>query len=138
MKYDDATWHSGAKFPAGSPPEYGGTHIGLLLKWCLLKGWAGELHLQESAGDLQKLFSGELTGTDFLFRNCDGKFTDEDLNDEGNAFIASYYGEDGPYLEDYAELFGDLMYVANEREHDFGKFSRMVDERYKATTGRRR
>jgi hypothetical protein len=91
--------------------------------------------LQESADDLQKVLDGELTGTDFLFRNCDGKFTDEDLIEEGNAFIASYYGEDGPYLKDYAELFGDLMYVASESEHDFGKFSRMVDERYKAATG---
>ena len=132
MKYDDASWHSGGKFPKDSPPEYGGTHIGLLLKWCLLKGWAGELHLNESDGGLQEVLKGEMTGTDFLFRNCDGKFTDEDLNEEGNSFIAVYYGENGPYLDDYATTFGDLMYVASEKEHDFKKFSQMVDRRYKA------
>jgi hypothetical protein len=135
VKYDDASWHSGGEFPEGSAPEYGGTHIGLLLKWCLLRGWAGELHLQESAEDLRKLLGGEMTGTEFLFRNCDGKFTDEDLNEEGNAFVANYYGNEGPYLSDYAETFGDLMYVASESRHDFGKFSQMVEHRYNASTG---
>jgi hypothetical protein len=135
MKYDDASWHSGGKFPKDSPPKYGGTHIALLLRWCLLKGWAGELHLRESTEDLQQLLSGEMTGTEFLFRNCDGKFTDEDLNDEGNAFIATYYGNDGPYLSDYAEAFGDLMYVAGEKEHDYKKFSQMVNRRYSAHIG---
>jgi hypothetical protein len=34
------------------------------------------------------------------------------------------------YLGDYAAEFGDLMYVANEKSHDFAKFSSMVDARY--------
>jgi len=138
MKYDDASWHSGGKFPKDSPPEYGGTHIGLLLKWCLLKGWAGDLHLTESKEDVQKVRRGEMTGTAFLFRNCDGKFTDEDLNEDGNAFVAVYYGKDGPYLSDYATAFSDLMYVASEEEHDFKKFSQFVERRYKGHHGRAR
>ena len=104
MKYDDASWHSEGDFPADSPPEYGGTHIGLL--------------------------KGKMTGTEFLFRNCDGEFTDEDLNDEGNAFIGIYYAENGPYLSDYAGEFGDWMYVASEDKHDFQRFTRMVERRY--------
>ncbi len=32
MKYDDASWHYGGEFPADSPDEFGGTHIGLSLK----------------------------------------------------------------------------------------------------------
>ena len=48
-----------------------------------------------------------------LFRQfCDWKFTDEDLNDEGNAFAAEYYGSSeglnaapGGYLSDYDEVF---------------------------------
>jgi hypothetical protein len=135
MKYDDASWHSGGNFPKDSPPEYGGTHIALLLKWCFLKGWAGELHVKESAADLEKLLRDEMPATEFLFKNCDGKFTDEDLSGEGNAFVAIYYGSDGPYLADYAEAFGDLMYVASEDEHDFKRFTQMVDRRYNAHTG---
>jgi hypothetical protein len=132
MKYDDAGWHSGGNFPEGSPSEYGGTHIALMLKWCFLKGWAGDLHLEESAEDLRKMLCGDMTATDFLFRNCDGKFTDEDLSEEGNSFISIYYGDDGLYLADYADAFGDLMYEADEAAHDFMKFSHMVDLRYEA------
>jgi hypothetical protein len=135
MKYDDASWHNGGDFPKDSPPEYGGTHIALLLKWCLLRGWAGDLHLKESSEDLQRLLHGDMTATDFLFRNCDGKFTNEDLNEEGNSFVVVYYGNDGPYLGDYAEAFGDLMYVVGEKEHDFRKFTQMVDRRYNAHVG---
>jgi len=44
MKYDDASWHYGGDFPIGSPEEYGGTHIALFMKWCFVKGWAGDIH----------------------------------------------------------------------------------------------
>jgi len=130
MKYDDASWHYGGEFPADSPDEFGGTHIGLLLKWCLLKGWAGEELLDDCAEDLERLIAGELTGTAFLFQNCDGKFSDVDLSEGGNDFLRGYYGENGPYLADYVAEFGDLMYVAGEQAHDFDKFSQMVDARY--------
>jgi hypothetical protein len=76
--------------------------------------------------------TGVITGTAFLFNYCDGKFTDEDLNDEGNAFAARYYGSDGLYLDDYAEVFGDLMYVAPEEAHDYSKFSALLDRRYRS------
>jgi hypothetical protein len=135
MKYDDANWHSGGQFPQDSPPEYGGTHIALLLKWCFLKGWVGELQVKESAPYLDKLLSGEMSATEFLFKNCDGKFTDEDLSNEGNAFLGYYYGKNGPYLDDYAAEFGNLMYVAGEEKHDFERFAKMVDRRLKAHTG---
>jgi hypothetical protein len=39
------------------------------------------------------------------------------------------YGDDGLYLEDYANEFGELMYVASEQAHDFGKFSAMLEAR---------
>ena len=71
-----------------------------------------------------------MTGTEFLFRNCDGKFTDEDLNAEGNTFISAYFGNNGPYLDDYGNHFGDLLYLASEKEHDYSRFSDIVDRRY--------
>lgn len=130
MKYDDASWHSSGDFPEGSPEEYGGTHIGLLLKWCFLKGWAGRLHLDEWPDDVARVLRGEMSGTDFLFSNCDGKFTKEDLNDEGNHFISYYIGENGPYLDDYGSNFSDKMYTAPEEEHDFKRFAAIADARY--------
>lgn len=130
MKYDDAKWHSGGKFPNGSPASYGGTHIALLLRWCFLKDWAGALHLAENSDDVEQVKRGELPATDFLFKCCDGKFTDEDLNADGNAFIESYYGPQGKYLGDYARTFQALAYVAEEQRHDFVLFSKMVQSRY--------
>ncbi len=129
MKYDDASWHSDGDFPNTSPQEYGGTHIGLFLRWCFIRGWAGSLHLEEWPKDVAKLVAGEISGTEFLFEKCDGKFTDEDLSDEGNSFAGAYYADDGLYLGDYAEHFGDLMYVAPESDHDFQAFSAMLDAR---------
>jgi len=135
MKYDDASWHSGGDFPKDSPQEFGGTHIALMLKWCFVKGWAGELHLQENRGDVEKLMRGEKSATEFLFQWCDGKFTDEDLTAEGNAFVGVYYGDGGAYLQDYASTFGEQMYVVDEGGHDFDKFSKMVERRYKSFIG---
>ena len=132
MKYDDASWHYGGEFPAGSPQEFGGTHIGLLLRWCFMKDWAGELHLEDAHHDIELVKRGEKSGTDFLFQWCDGKFTDEDLNEVGNAFVGFYYGKGGAYLGDYAEHFARQMYVASEAQHDFQTFSAMVDRRYTA------
>jgi len=130
MKYDDASWHSEGEFPETSPDEYGGTHIALLLKWCLLKGWAGEETLEDCHEELAKLLRGELTGTEYLFQCCDGKLIDVMLNDHANEFLSWYYGDQGPYMNDYCAEFHDSVYVAGEESHDWEKFSAMVQRRY--------
>lgn len=128
MKYDDASWHSGDEFPQDSPEELGGTHIALFLRWCFTKGWAGELHLTEEHEETRRVVEGSLRATDFFFKYCDGKLTDEDLDDQGNAFAEQYYGDDGLYLEDYAATFEHLMYVAPEEDHDFERFSAVLED----------
>jgi hypothetical protein len=129
MKYDDASWHYGGQFPEGQPDEHGGTHIGLFLRWCFEKGWAGKLHTDEEPDAVTEVRRGEMSGTDFLFKYCDGKFTDEDLNDLGNDFAAQYYGDDGLYLDDYIESFEDLMYLEPESAHDYIKFAAVLEAR---------
>lgn len=129
VKYDDASWHSDGDFPSGSPSEYGGTHIGLYLRFCFTKGWAGKLHIEEEPEAVAAVIHGKMSGTDFLFRYCDGKLTEEDLNEVGNAVTVRYYGDNGRYLSDYAELFMDEMYLVPESAHDFDLFSRMFEQR---------
>ncbi len=129
MKYDDVSWHTGGDFPSDSPEEYGATHIALFLKWCIKRGWAGELHRQEFPKETQFLINGQMSATEFFLKCCDGKLTEDDLGAEGNAFAELYYGDDGLYLEDYADHFGDLMYVAPESAHDFNAFSAVLDAR---------
>ena len=63
-QYDDASWHYGGDFPAGQPDENGGTHIALFLKWCFIKGWAGQLHLDKEPDARQQIESANLIALD--------------------------------------------------------------------------
>lgn len=112
MKYDDASWHYGGDFPAELPESAGATHIGMFVSWAVLNGLAGELHTQEFADDLGKLQARTITPGSWFLSVCDGKFTDEDLNEEGNQFALIYYGgddglqtTDGSYLIDFTDAF---------------------------------
>lgn len=135
MKYDDASWHCGGEgFPEESPNEYGGTHIALFLKWCFSKGWIGDLHQEEEPEDVARVISGAMSATDFLFKYCDGKLTDEDLSDEGNRFASLHYGENGSYLTDYGNLFSEEMYACSEADHDYALFSSILDRHLSVET----
>lgn len=112
MKYDDASWHYGGDFPADLSPEAGATHIALFVSWAVLNGLAGEYHTNDAADALALLQKREVTPAEWFIRTCDEKFTNEDLNGEGNSFAASYYanGEglhstNGCYLDDYDDTF---------------------------------
>jgi len=132
MKYDDASWHTETVEAMDMPEDYSGVHIGLFLKWCFIQGWAGELWtVEEAPEDVQRVINGEMSGTAFLFQNCDGKFTDEDLNDKGNAFAKAYYGEDVLYLSDLDAFAGDMIFRASEEEYDFDGFSDMMEMAYR-------
>ena len=137
MKYDDASWHYGGEFPDNLPDEAGGTHIGMFLCWCLLHGFAGELHNEDSADGLAKLRTREITGTEFLFQYCDEKFTDEDLNEEGNAFAAFYFspvgGQYGPYIPDYQSALNidnENMYFVADTWANYDKVEPLIDSAY--------
>jgi hypothetical protein len=144
MKYDDASWHYDGDFPEELPSEAGATHIGIFLAWALLKGFASELHLKESTRSLELLRQRAITGADFLRDECDEKFTDDDLNAEGNRFAQWYYqGEEGygPYVDDYEAVLADdaesLYHVADTWEN-FDKMAGIIDFRFKEwkeTTG---
>lgn len=135
MKYDDATWHSGGEFPQDLKPEAGGTHVGLFLAWALLSGLAGALHLEEMTEELEELRRREITPGAFFLRHCDGKLTDDDLSDEGNAFAQSYYGtSDAPinYFADYGEaLERDLpsLYHVPDTWDSFERLKPILDQR---------
>jgi hypothetical protein len=70
---------------AGQPKEYRGTRFALFLKRCFVRSWAGRLHPAQEPDAVTAVVQGERSATDSLFTCCDGKLTDEDLTDEGNA-----------------------------------------------------
>jgi hypothetical protein len=134
MKYDDATWHSGGDFPENLPAEAGATHTGMFLACALLAGLSGDLHIVELPDSLEMLRERIITPGAFFLASCDGKFTDEDLNAEGNAFTASYYDpQKGSYLADYEAVLGKdlptLYHVADTWEN-FDRIAPVLDNRF--------
>ena len=135
MKYDDASWHSEGKFPSGLPEEAAATHSGMFLAWALLRGMVGEEHAEDFADDLNELKSRKVTPGAYLLR-LDGKFTDEELNEEGNAFAAAYFDfEKGQYIKDYEKILAkglpSAYHVADTWEN-FDRLQPILDKRFKA------
>lgn len=138
MAIDRADWHSGGDFPTGLPPENGGTHIGMFLTWIILTGLQGELHDEESPDELEAVRARQMTGRDFLFKACDGKFWREDLSDEGNAFADSYYSGEGgkgygAYIEDYERVLAAGLpstYHVEDTWANYEVLAPVLDTRY--------
>jgi hypothetical protein len=139
MKYDDASWHYGGDFPKGLPDDAGGTHIGMFVSWAILRGMAGSIHLDDFPDMLSKLEKRELTPGAWFLSACDEKFTDEDLNEEGNRFAVEYYahgeGEDykaGIYLTDYCGVFEDVTetYSVPDTWESFERLKPTLDKRF--------
>ena len=101
MKYDDASWHFGADNFGDLPEIHGYTHTGVFVAWAMLSGLAGDLHTEEWPEEIDKLKSREITPAEFFRNNCDGKFTDEDLNDLGNRFAQIYF--ENSYFDLYVQ-----------------------------------
>lgn len=140
MIYDNASWHYGGKFPSDLPMEAGATHAGMFLVWALLVGLGEEIHSVGSSDHIAKLRSRSLTPGRFFFDECDRKFTDEDLNDEGNAFTRSYFHlETGDYIADYEDTLGaglpELYYVKDSWEN-FDRLTPVLDTRLAEWRGR--
>src|SRR6185503_2266920 len=133
MKYDDASWHSGGSFPQDLPPEAGATHTGMFVAWAFLSGLAGELHIEDFPDDLPKLRSRAVTPGQYFLATCDGKFTDEDLNDEGNAFAQTYFDlEKGQFIADYEQTVGanlPSIYHVPDTWETFDRLRPIFDQR---------
>jgi len=136
MAHDRIDWHSGAdNFPPGLPEEAGGTHIGMYLAWAITRGLEGQFHREESPVALEEVRQRRMTGREFLVRQCDTKFWEEDLSDLGNEFTRAYYGaETHPaYFEDYEECLSanlpSLYHVADTWEN-FDIIAARIDERF--------
>lgn len=144
MKYDDYTWHYGGDFPQDLPPSAGATHIAMFVAWALLNGLAGDLHLNDFPADLERLSARLQSPGSWFIQACDGKFTNEDLNDTGNAFAESYYaGADGlhegpgSYLADYEAAFPHFStsYHVPDNWATFDKLKDIIRKRFSEWQG---
>lgn len=132
MKYDDGSWHyeSTTEGPEEARWEAACAHLGVYLKWCILKGWIGELHTSDdySREALEAVKSGKMSATQFVIEQCDCQLNDEDLNEEGNRFTA-YYMEAG-FIDDLSSVAADQLMSAPESEYDYQALSGLFDHRH--------
>ena len=123
MKYEDVSWHNGTdNFPKDLPAEAAATHTGMFVAWALVSG-LGSRELAGAAGELQ---ARRTTPGAFFYNQCDGKFTDEDLNDEGNAFAKAYFDpEVALYLGDYDAVLCDGLETAYHVPDTWASFEKL-------------
>lgn len=136
MKYDDASWHYDGDFPKELPREAGGIHMGMFLAWLIVSHLESNSLKENAAKSLEAVRHRQMTGNEFLFKECDGKLTDEEINEEGNSFAKYYFeAEDAPYLDDYDEALAkelpSLYYVSDTWEN-FDKLKKLIDQRFTA------
>lgn len=118
-KQEDEIWHLAAN------------HIGLFLRWIIERGMEGE---DADAEDCEKVRNGQMSGTEYLLRNCDGKFWDEDVREDILPFIEFYYNSNA-YYSDY----GDCCINDDDKpcfgiisgENDYLQLKKKIDEAYK-------
>ncbi len=135
MAYDRMDWHYGGNFPSDLPSEAGGTHIGMFLAWAIIRGLEGEVHRTDAAAAVEAVRNRTMTGREFLMEQCDEKFWEDDLNDEGNAFAKFYYEGEGPksYLADYERALGrnlPTLYHIQDTWTNFDALAPVIDRRF--------
>lgn len=135
---DKMDWHYGGDFTEYLPEVNDGTHIGMYLTWIIHNNLIGQVHLDESYDEIQKVKSRQITGRDFLVDQCDEKFWEQDLNEEGLAFTLYYYeGESSDdfknYTDDYDEVLGENVESLYEIENTWDNYDRLkpvLDKRF--------
>ena len=130
---DRADWHSGNNFPQNLPEENAGTHIGMYLNWIIDSDLIGDSHLKESIEGISKVKTKVISGREFLFDYCDGKFWNEELNDVGIRFTEDYYSSD-QYFGDYANILAnnlETVYHVENNWDNYAQLKKVLDKRFK-------
>ena len=102
MKYDDAEYCF-LNFETSLPTEAGGTHTGMYLAWAALNDLLAPADDAGRREDVHRLKTRAMTGRDYYFTHCDGKFTQSDLGKTGQDFTAAYYEK--YFVADYERVF---------------------------------
>lgn len=136
MKFDSAAWHYTGHFPKELPPEAGATHIGMFMAWVIKNDLLSEQHAEKYQADIDAVLKREITGRDYLLRNCNSQITDEDLSDTGRAFAFDFYCDDEGYRE-YIELYDKTFckklssfYEVRDTWENYDKISEAIDQKF--------
>lgn len=114
MSIDRAEWHYSGDYPEGLPQENASTHIGMFLAWIIINDLVSQEHLDNLKPELDKVKQRQITGRDFFINQCDEKFWESDLNENGLSFTKVYYDDGDPentfgdFIDDYVDVFEDI------------------------------
>lgn len=130
-KYDDASWHYGDDFPEGLPKKNSATHTGMFLNWCINNNLHSK-ELQENCEiEIENLKRREITGAEFVIDTCDGKFSECDLNDLGNAFAKDYYVDETDFGDQFSSFATDFINIfdnlAEDNDFEYETFYHIED-----------
>lgn len=107
--------------------EIAGAHIGYYIEWAYKKGFAPNAEAPELNEQYQKLINSEVNGIQFLIENCDTKFWESDLNEEGQNFTVYAYDT---YVENLRSILGHEPYTEKYNKEDYQKVSNYLDKIY--------
>ena len=136
MSYDRANFdYSTEADPL--PKGHAATHIGMFLAWAVINELHSDLLRDHYEELLAKLRRREITGRQFFEAACSERFSERDLNEEGNAFAQHYYvdetGKRGAYFADYKKVLAaglpSFWHVANTWEN-YEKIAAVISRRY--------
>jgi len=139
MKYDDYYWYYGGDYPDDLPQENAATHIGMFLAWCICNNLVSDELREDCGEDIENVVLGNVSGAQFLIKNCDGIFCDSDLTETGQKFAADYYNCDSEFSKEYCDYFNDyckafdnnecIYYIEDSKENYFA-ISSVIDKRF--------
>ena len=119
------------------PKGHAATHIGMFLAWAVINELHSDFLRDHYEELLAKLRRREITGRQFFEAACSERFSERDLNEEGNTFAQHYYvdetGKRGAYFADYKKVLTaglpSFWHVADTWEN-YAKIAAVISRRY--------
>ena len=130
MTIDRIDWHLDSVFdeiPEEERWELAGAHIGYFIEWAYKKGFSPNNPETHNADEYKKVVNSEVSGVQFLIENCDTKFWDSDLNEEGQKFTSFAYNK---YLDNFERVVGHEPYSRKYNQQDMQSVSKYLDTVY--------
>lgn len=107
--------------------EIAGAHIGYYIEWAYKKGFAPNNPETHAVAEYQKVVNSQINGIQFLIENCDTKFWDVDLNEEGLKFTSFAYET---YVSNLEMILGHKPYIEKYNQRDLQNVSKYLDKVY--------
>jgi len=104
----------------------------MFMAWLINNNLEGKFHKKESRDSLRAVRSMEMTGREFLVKECDKRLLPVDLSKKANAFARAYYESD-TYYADYASVLAKelpSLYHVEDSWENYHKIAPVIMRRY--------